>query len=150
MTQVERLIRNLCEERRLQLLEAYKERQKEINESQHVSYKDLPKGVQKHIDDAYRAAAAMEKAKRAIVAHGYQPPHFYPDEEKKYTVQLTRKGVDAEHTENNRRHAQVKETIQRLRTNLTILCLGKTANESRPQLLQLQKDLDALSLRDVK
>lgn len=143
MTQVERLIRNVCEEKRLALQQQWEDRKRAINDTQYTSYADLPKGVRQHLDEAFKGYAMVEKAKAAIEAHGYRAPS-YLDEERKDAIQLTRKGVNEELGAANLQWGAIKEKIQRFRTNVTILCLGKTAIEAKPILLKLQKDLDAL------
>jgi len=136
MTQVERLIRNLCEERRLGILEGERTAIKQVPES--TPWKDLPKQVQGAIRE-YRFIEKRQKEMQDRVKRaGYQSYNMYVGK----ALQLT--GRDGKIVTLRAKYDTRRTAIQKLRTDATIASLGKSAVEAQGILTQLQKDLAAV------
>lgn len=136
MTQVERLIRNLCEERRLGITEGEREAIRKVPES--TPWKDLPATIRKAVTEYRWLEKRQQELTSRILKAGFQS--YNPHVGKALTL-----------TNHSERQAAVRkrfdtrrQAIQKLRTDATIASLGKTAVEAQGILTQLQKDLAAV------
>jgi len=136
MTQVERLIRNLCEERRLGILEVERTAIKQVPES--TPWKDLPKPVQAAIREYRFNEKRQKKMQDRVKRAGYQSYDMYVGK----ALQLA--GRDGKIVTLRAKYDARRQVIQKLRTDATIASLGKSAVEAQGILTQLQKDLAAV------
>ena len=133
MTQAERLIRNLCEERRLQLVEG--ERQALKDEPEKTPWKDLTSYVQRAVTELRFLDKRRLEMKHRIIKAGYNEWNAGPGKAlSKIGHSKTLEGI-------RKRYADRRTAIQKLRTDATIEALGKSATEAQGILLRLQKDL---------
>ncbi len=134
MTQAERLIRNLCEERRLQLIESQKAALHQVPERH--EWRKLPPRVQGLVIRYCQLEDEQDRVKASIGRAGYVVHYGL---KRKKSLQLKDHAM---------RQAQVRsrytlrlEAIQKLKTDATIAALGKSATEAQTILLGLQRAL---------
>lgn len=134
MTQAERLIRNLCEERRLGLLEHERKFLKALAPER--PWRDLSNTVKGLVNEHRR----LEKRQTAIMGSlktlGFSP-HYSPKPGRALLVANYRDQTGAAQGLFARR----REAVKALQTTAVIASLGKSATEARAILEKLQKDL---------
>jgi len=136
MTQVERLIRNLCEERRLGVVEGEREALKTLPES--VVWSKLPPRIREAVR-LYRFHEKKQAHMRQRVAGaGFQTHNMFIGKK------LDLAGRDVRSAAIRKRYEARRVAIQKLRTDATIASLGKSAVAAQGILTQLQKDLAAI------
>lgn len=136
MTQAERLIRNLCEERRLGLLEAERDLIKRL--PQQHTWSQLPPKVQSLVTE-YRLCEWRQLAiQKDLARRGYHT-HGYGLNKKKPSLAL--KNHDDQVRQAKALYERRRAAVVQLRTSATIEALGKTAQEAQGILKQLQRDL---------
>lgn len=133
MTQVERLIRNLCEERRLSLIAEEKTAITKIKDS--IPWGQLPSSTQKLVTEWIRLQRRQNVIERLIQRRGLRSYGFH------IGGALNRIGHDQEVRDTRTNFNRRRELIQQLRTDVTILTLGKSASESAAALKELQRRL---------
>lgn len=133
MTQVERLVRNLCEERRLQILSGEREAIRQLPEQK--AWKDLPTPIRAAVTEIRRLEQRQKKLTAKITAAGFQSYHVYVGK----PLSLLR--YNERQAEVRTRFEARRAVIQQLRTDATIATLGKSAVEARVALVQLQQKL---------
>lgn len=134
MTQAERLIRNLCEERRLELVESQKAALAQVPERQ--EWRKLPPKVQGLVIEFTQLEARQAAIRKRLKAMGYVT-HY--NIQRKTSLQL--RDHDSKQQQVRGRYSSRFEEVQRLKTTATIASLGKTAQEAQGILQKLQKDL---------
>ena len=136
MTQVERLIRNLCEEQRLAIVEREREALRILPTQ--VPWTQLPRRVQEAIRQ-YRKLEKQQKGMQELVRRaGYESYNMYAG--KPLSLLNHRQRQDTVKATYEAR----RQKIQKRRTDATVASLGKSAVESQAILKQLQKDLAAV------
>lgn len=136
MTQVERLIRNLCEERRLGILEGEREAIRQVPDA--VSWNLLPMWVRAAVREYRKLEKRQKGVQERVRRAGFQSHSLYVGKPLALVNHPQRQTAVRE--KYNLRRAK----IQKLRTDATIASLGKTAVEAQGILAQLQKDLAAV------
>lgn len=136
MTQVERLIRNLCEERRLGITEGEREAINRV--PLQVPWKKLPAHVRVAIQEYRRLEARQDVMKRRVTQAGYLAYNM------RVGKPLAVLGRDQKVATMREKYTARRVAIQKLRTDATIASLGKSAVEAQGILTQLQKALAAV------
>lgn len=136
MTQAERLIKNLCESKRLQILEA--ERTAKQTAPRDVPWKAVPAIVRAHLLEYRTAVKRVEALKKKITKAGFQ---YYPVRPGRrvnlYDPSRLRDGVT--------HAADVKRTrLKAVQTAATIASMGQPPEKQRIVLEELQKALTRL------
>jgi len=136
MTQVERLIRNLCEERRLGIIDLEREAIKAAPES--VPWKDLPAAIRKAVTEYRWLEKRQSELTSRILKAGFLTYNMHVGKS------LDLRDYKQRQTSVREKYNTRREQIQKLRTDATIASLGKSAVEASGILAQLQKDLAAV------
>lgn len=135
MTQVERLIRNLCEARRLAIRQDERTALKGFKESE--TWQELPAKVKRLVARYHRYSTQAEVARRAIQTAGYTTNYNLRPGGKEFY----RSNRDAARTALKARFDRRCEAIQTLRTDSTVEALGMTAVQGKSVLATLQAAL---------
>lgn len=133
MTQAERLIRNLCEERRLQLVEAERQAIRKVPDA--TPWKELPESIRKTVGEIRILEKRVGELKTRLRQAGYHQYSPVP-------------GKALHRTDKEQKISQIKaaygvrrEKITALRTTATVNSLGMSATDAKAILLTLQTDL---------
>lgn len=134
MTQVERLIRNLCEEKRLQIVEQERERIKAVLEEE--PWRDLTPLIQRTVLELRTLDKREAKLKARLTKAGYHTHYNL-----RVGHALHRTGTEDEKRAVRIRAESRRIRVSQLRTGTTIDTLGKTAVEASKILQTLKAQL---------
>ena len=137
MTQAERLIRNVCEARRQQVLDEQRQAIKGVPE--YLPLRMAPVAVRRAVRAYHAAEQRKREAEKVVAAAGFESGYYLGHSRRGRDLKLS--NVDTRKREINAAQAKRLERIQQLKTNATIASLGKTAIEARAVLQALQADL---------
>lgn len=137
MTQAERLIRSLCEERRLQLVVEERAALKGFKETH--SRREVPAKIRSLFKQLIHVREQLQRIDRQIKDAGYLT----------HSVTASMKTFHLTDRDTRRRaitdgFASRRDQIQRLKTNVTIATLGKSASECQNVLRGLQAKLQEI------
>lgn len=135
MTQAERLIRNLCEARRLEI--ADEERTALRNFKEGDNWDELPARVRALVHEYTRLETRQAQIVKTIASAGYQA-HSHAI---RPNHSLTYKDRDARRARVQGGYRRRLDAVQKHRTDATVASLGKSATEARAILTKLQADL---------
>jgi hypothetical protein len=139
MTTAERLIKNICEQRRLELIEM---RKTEIDiVSADMPFRKLPKVVQNAFRKLVRLHPQVKRAEKLIERHGYSTSMDNDSEipEEVSPVRSMYQHRDAKKSAINKRFEERLRTLENLRTSAHIKVLGLPADKARAHLLEVQQ-----------
>jgi hypothetical protein len=137
MTQAERLIRNLCEERRLALLEGERAAIKGVPEKH--TWMELSPRCRELVTEYRRIEKRQGVIRKLVKGYGYAPHSYSFAQSARPALDLINHGQRVAAAKES--YARRQEAIRTLRTNATIASLGKSARDAQGILKRLQADL---------
>jgi hypothetical protein len=146
MTQVERLVRNLCEDTRRKILVERDEAVQAVPEK--VKLKDAPASVRQALAVIKRLKPQIERAEKAVKASGFRVPREHCSCE---GDELSELDLPYDYEWSNRRKAEAQakchrrtEAVSRLQNTANVAVLGKSGADAKGLLDKLSRDLAAL------